>query len=210
MKVNWRALVGILMIAMGVVALLQSLKVITFEGDVWLWVFALIFAVVGLGFLLFLFSAPKQNWWAVIPGLTLLGLGALMILEGLPGVQGEWPAAVFMGAIGLSFVVVFLLDRSRWWAVIPAGTLLSIVLMILLPDLGGWTASILFAGMAVTFGVVALMGQGKMQWAWIPAGALAAFALFIPTVEGGMPWMVWPVALIAVGAYLIGRSLLKK
>jgi len=210
MKLNWRAMVGVLLVVLGVLAMLQTLNVVQFEGDVWLWVFAAIFAVVGLGFLYVLVTGPVENWWAAIPGLSLLGLGVLMVLEGLPGVTGEWPAAIFMGCIGLSFVIVFLLDRARWWAVIPAGSLLSIALMILLPKMGSWTASILFFGMAITFGVVALMGKNKMNWAWIPAAALLALGVFIPSVEGSMPWMIWPVVLIAVGAYLIGRSFLKK
>ncbi len=210
MKLNWRAMVGVLLVVLGVLAMLQTLNVVQFEGDVWLWVFAAIFAVVGLGFLYVLVTAPVENWWAAIPGFSLLGLGVLMMLEGVPGVMGEWPPAIFMGCIGLSFVIVFLLDRTRWWAVIPAGSLLSIALMILLPDMGGWTASIMFFGMAITFGVVALMGKDKMNWAWIPAAALLALGAFIPSVEGSMPWMIWPVVLITVGAYLIGRSFLKK
>lgn len=209
-KLNWRAMLGVLLVVLGVLALLQTTNLIKFEGDVWLFGFAALFAVVGLGFLYVLISSPKENWWAAIPGLTLLGLGALMVLEGLPGVVGEWPVFIFLGCIGLSFVVVYWLDRSRWWAIIPAGSLLSVAVMILLPHLGGWTASILFFGMAVTFGVLALMGAGKMNWAWIPAAALLGLGVFVPTVEGSMPWIIWPVVLIAVGAYLIGRTMLKK
>ncbi len=210
MKLNWRALVGVLMIVLGVLAMLQTLNLVTFEGDIWLWVFAAIFAVVGVGFLYVLFRGPTENWWAAIPGFTLLGLGTMMILLGVPEIKGDWPVSIFMGSIGLSFIVVFLLDRSRWWAIIPAGSVLSIALMLLLPDLGGWTPSILFFGMAVTFGVVALMGKGKLDWAWIPAVALLGLGAFIPAVEGSMPWIIWPVVLIVVGAYLIGRTLLKK
>lgn len=209
-KLNWRALVGVLMVILGVLAMLQTTHVIKFEGDIWLWVFASLFGVAGLGFLYVLISAPKENWWASIPGLTLVGLGTLMALEGMPGVKGDWPVTIFMGCIGLSFVLIYWLDRSRWWAIIPGGTLLSVALMILLPSLGGWTASILFFGMAATFGAVALLGKGKMNWGWYPAVALLALGLFIPSVEGAMPWMIWPVILIVAGGYLILRTMLKK
>ena len=147
MKLNWRALVGVLLVVMGVLAMLQSLNVFTFQGGVWLWIFAVIFAVVGLGFLYVLITAPTQNWWAAIPGFTLLGLGTMMILLGVPEIKGDWPVSIFMGSIGLSFIVVFLLDRSRWWAIIPAGVLLTLGVVSVLDELTEIdTGGVLFLG----------------------------------------------------------------
>lgn len=212
MKFNWRILVGVLLVVLGVIGLLQATDVVKFEGGVWLWIFAIFFAAIGVGFLYLLLSDRFKNWWAAIPGFTLLGLGTLMMLEALPGKMGELPPAIFLGSIGLSFIVVFLLDRERWWAVIPGGTLLSLVVMLLLQGvlMEEWIATILFLGLAVTFAAVALLGKGKLNWAWFPAAALAALAFFVPSVEGSMPWIIWPLALIVVGVYLVGRSLLKK
>lgn len=212
MKLNWRVLVGVVMVVFGVVGLLQATNLVKFEGNVWLWVFAAFFALLGVGFLYILVTDRVKNWWAAIPGCTLLGLGTLMMLEGLPGDLGELPPAIFLSSIGVSFIVVFLLDRSRWWAVIPGGTLVSLGAMLLLQDVlkGNWTPTILFLGMAITFAVLALLDRQKLKWAWFPAAGLAALALFIPSVEGSMPWIIWPLALIIVGVYLVGRSLLKK
>ena len=92
-KLNWRVVLGVLLLVLGVLGLLQTTGLITFEGEVWLWVFAAIFAVAGLAFLYVLITSPKDNWWAAIPGLSLLGLGVLMVLVELPGVAGEWPPA---------------------------------------------------------------------------------------------------------------------
>ena len=101
---------GIVLIALGVLALLQNLGVlrprrsllpyISIEsGDViGTLLISLLFAGVGLVFLVVFVVNVYRNWWAVIPGFTLIGLAALIAFGDR---MGEAGAGMFLGAIGL-------------------------------------------------------------------------------------------------------------
>jgi hypothetical protein len=204
--ISWRVLAGLAMIILGLLAFLQSFQIITLRGDPWMLTFAIIFAAVGVIFLYALINDHK-NWWAAIPGLTLLGLGVLMGLELIPGMPEFIPPAIFMGSIAAAFWVVYAMNRSFWWAIIPAGTLTSLAVLILLSDNGSLGASVLFMGMAATFGVLGLIrinGQ-HMSWPWIPAICLAVLSGIVGVTSSGVPAIVWAILIILAGVFLILR-----
>ena len=66
-KVNWRILVGVILLVMGGLTLLQSLDVLKLEGSIWGIVFAAMFIAGGAAFL-YVFFADRAQWWALIPG----------------------------------------------------------------------------------------------------------------------------------------------
>jgi hypothetical protein len=203
---NWRVPVGLVLVVLGVLAFLQSFQIITLRGDPWLLTFAILFAVIGVVFLYALLN-DRRNWWAAIPGLTLLGLGALMGLELIPGFPSFIPPAIFMGSIAAAFWVVYAMNRTFWWAIIPAGTLTSLALLIGLGDSGSLGASVLFMGMAATFGVLGLIeinGQ-HMSWPWIPAICLAVLSGIVGVTGSGVPSIVWAILIILAGIFLIAR-----
>lgn len=214
---NWRVVVGAVLVLFGGLYLLQSFGVIPgrpgqFEGQAWGIFFGVLFLVVGVSFLPLVFQDRLKNWWAVIPGLTLIGLGLLILIEMLWPGDHPWVAALFLGGIGLSFLVVYLLDRSRWWAIIPAGVLLSLTVLIAVADEGIWPVIVLFGGMAVTFGAVALTakaGDPSRAWAWYPAGILALLAVIFGATSEPLPGIIWPILLIAAGLVLVGWTLLR-
>jgi hypothetical protein len=70
-SINWRAIVGVMLILFGSLALLQALDFVHLQGNLASWIFAAIFILGGLIFLYVLMQAPKTNWWAAIPGCTL-------------------------------------------------------------------------------------------------------------------------------------------
>ncbi len=119
MKMNWRYLVGIGLIALGVLALLDNILNVNLSAYLW----SILFILGGGAFVAVLVS-DRNQWWASFPGFTLLGIGALIGLEELlPNFAGQVGASLVLGGIGLSFVVVYLLRREFWWALIPAGVM---------------------------------------------------------------------------------------
>ncbi len=115
--------------------------------------------------------------------------------------------AIFLGAIGLAFwVVYFTSPRERWWAIIPAGVLTTLALITFLPDLIGdmATGSVFFFGLALTFLLVALLTG--MRWAYWPAAALALVGLLAMFALGDVAGYAWAIVLIGAGGYLIFRS----
>jgi len=208
---NWRIPVGLAMVVLGVLAFLQSFNIITLNGSPWVIGFAVLFAMVGVIFM-YAVITDHNNWWAVIPGLSLIGLGALMGLALIPGFSGTFLAFIFMGSIAASFWVVYIMKHEFWWAIIPAGTVSSVALLILLSDNGILGASVLFLGMAATFGVLGLINVNghRMSWPWIPAAALAVLGGVVAATEGGVSSIVWAILIILVGLFLVARPFIQK
>lgn len=197
---------GILLIAAGVLFLLQNLGIFA-VGD-YLWPF--LFGTGGLVFL-YVFLTDRANWWAIIPGFTLLGLAAMMALDQFAPQVGEtWGAALFLGGIGLAFWVVYLTNREHWWAVIPGGVLFTIALVSGLSSIleGIETGGVFFLGLGLTFALLAFLPtpEGRMKWALIPAGVLLVMGLLITAATTAIINYLWPAALILGGIYLLFRA----
>jgi hypothetical protein len=197
--------VGLLLIALGVLFLLQNFGVLSgLESLIWV----VLFGLGGLAFLA-VFVASNEQWWALIPGFTLLGLAVLI---GLGDRLGAWGAVIFMASIGLSFWAIYLLRREHWWAIIPGGSLFSVAALIAAAELGADEGSVgvLFLGLAITFGLVYLLpsSAGRMKWAIYPAAVLAVMGVIFLAAMGNLFNFVWPLALIAAGGFLVLRHLL--
>lgn len=195
-----RLWIGGALVLMGLLVLLQEMGIIP---DVnWFWAAVFIFS--GAAFLV-AFGRDRSRWWALIPGLTLAGVGVTMLL---PAPLSSRGGAITLGAVGLSFWLIYFSAHEHWWAIIPGGVLLTLAaisaLMSSLPvlDMG---ALFLF-GLALTFFFVAVLPNpfGRMTWAFIPAGVLFVLGLVslsVPLQQYAV--YLWSLALIATGAYLL-------
>jgi hypothetical protein len=214
MKLNWRILLGVIVLVFGSLLLLQQLNVISIHGDIWTFIISAFFATAGAAFLVVLIS-NKKNWWSAIPGMTLLGLALLIGSTTLfPKLAADIAPAIFMAFIGAGFWIVYLLDRQNWWAVIPGGTLLSIAALIAVGSSGNGSLGVglMFTGMALTFGLVALLPNGgkSLNWAFIPAGVLLVMGLSFLFSVGSWFRYLLPGGLILVGIVLIALTIFRQ
>jgi len=199
-----RIVIGTLLILAGGLGFLQAFGILRDASDVF---WGLVFLVAGGVFLmLFASNFASGGWWAAFPGFVLAGIGVLILLpDALDNIGG----AVFLGAIGLSFWVVYLTGHDRWWAIIPGGVLFTLAVVSALPDrlFGGVdSGGVFFLGLAVTFLLVALLA--KMSWAYWPAGALGVFGVFLFfQSQIYLLSYVAAAALIVAGVFVILRSL---
>jgi hypothetical protein len=198
---------GVLLILAGVLFLLEALGVLPGIG-VPVWV--LLFVVGGLAFL-WVTIANREQWWAIIPGCTLLGVAGTIALS---EVAGPWAGAIVLAAIGVSFWIIYLTRRDMWWPIIPGGVLITLALVAgfgdTLPD--EMITGILFLGLAVTFLLVYLLptSDGRMKWAWIPAAVLSVLGIAFLASMGNLVTLLavaGPLALIIVGGFLLWRAL---
>ncbi len=198
-------LVGVLLLIAGVLVLLLNFGLIGPLGDT-LW--TLLFIGGGVAFLV-VYLSNRAQWWPIIPGMTLIGIGGIIFLSSGP-LEGDWVPAVLFGAIALAFLIIYLTQPvENWWALIPGGVLASLGLPFLLP--GGFHPGIFMLGMGVTFGLVYLQGlvrglHHEFWWALIPAGVLALIGLFL--IGGELPMLaqifnLWPLALIVIGVVIL-------
>ena len=196
---------GILLIAGGILFLMQSLGLMMLD-TIW----PIIFAAPGAVFL-YAFIRQRHNWWAVIPGMALLGIGTLIAFEQIfPRANGDWGGAIFLGSLGAAFLAVYLRTATHeWWAIIPAGVLGTLTATIMLePFLGSdFTGGLFMLGMGATFALVYLLPTpaGRMRWAIYPACIVGGIGVLILIAATQLLRVLGPLAIIAFGLYLILR-----
>jgi hypothetical protein len=202
-----RAIGGILLIVVGILLLFQGFGIL---GVVVALVWALIFAAGGLVFLYMFLTDQRASWWAVIPGFALLGIAALIALDEFwPRIGGAVGGALFLGAIGLAFWVIYFIRREYWWTVIPGGVLFTLALVAGFESVfeGAEMGGVFFLGLGLTFGLLYFIPtpRGRMKWALIPAAVLLVIGLLITAATTGILEYLWAIALILVGLYLLFR-----
>jgi hypothetical protein len=193
-----RVLWGLLLVAAGVIFLLNSIGTISIGENQW----AIILLIGGFGFLS-VFLADRQHWWALFPAFGLLVGGVILFLENtFPGLAGDFGGALALAGIGLAFLLIFLANFGNWWALIPAGVLFSLAAMFIL---GFESGGIFLIGLGLTFGVLGFVPteHGRMRWAFIPAVVLLLLGGFITLLSYNLFAMLWPLGLIAAGVVII-------
>jgi hypothetical protein len=204
-KVFW----GLILVIGGLIMLLESMGIL--KGNEVFWM-----ATCGVAGTLFLVAllTNRGTWWAAIPGVSLLAIALGIGLETFTNVSGEIMGTVILGGIGLSFIVVYLIQPMNWWALIPGGVLVTLAIVAGMEsgNPGAISGAIFFTGLGLTFALVALLPNkvGRMTWAWIPAGILLLLAIFILSGIESLINYIWPVVLIAVGLYFLLRTFIKR
>ena len=206
---NWitsRTFWGVLLIIGGIIFLLENLGIVAIGEAFW----GILLGVAAIGFLS-VYLTNRENWWALIPGMILLSVSALIILNTIfPGGTGELGGVIVLGGIGLAFLLIYLTNRENWWAIIPAGVMLTLSIVVLLGEVisGFEVGGIFFLGLGLTFALVAILPtpHGQMKWAFIPAGVMIVMGLLITAALSPLINYIWPVALILAGLFLVFRA----
>jgi len=202
---------GLLLVAVGALLLAQTFQLMTFELA---GLFGVLFTAGGILFLVW-YSRERDQWWPLIPGFALLSIGVLLLLDWIaPRLMGALGGPIVLGGISLAFWWVYLTRRDQWWALIPAGTLLTLALATGLETAIGEGAfvGIFFLGLAATFALVYFTPrpEGRRVWPLIPAGVLAALGVIFLAAETSLFAFVWPVVLLLAGGYLLVRAVRRR
>ena len=185
--------IGWILVILGGLALLSNFGI--FQGMSHL-VGALFFAF--LGGLALRHYQRKHRTGSLVGAFVLFGLAAAA------AVSGALSGFFFLGLIGAGFGAIYYTDRERWWAIIPAGTLLSLAVVAALDELAPRyeSGSVLFLGLAATFLLLTRLPEDPKRWAIYPAIAFVVLAVLGLSVGGN--WLL-PLALVGVGVYLLYR-----
>lgn len=202
-----RVILGVLLLLAGVLLLLANLGYLVVGLQI-LW--GLLFAAGGLAFLA-VYLDDRSRWWALIPAFVLLSLGLLIGVESVaPAVARVFGGTIFLGGIGLGFVAVYLTRRDFWWAIIPAGVLITLAVVAAIGQTGAGqvTGAIFFLGLGLTFALLYLLPTpgGRQMWALIPAAVLLAMGLLVAVAATDVLGYLFPALLILAGVYLLYRA----
>lgn len=209
LKSNWRILLGGLLVVVGIASFLDSLNIIPFGGLLW----GVLFAFAGVAFIIYLFQ-NRNAWWAIIPGVVLIGLGFLILVSSIfPNFREEIGGSIFFISISIAFLIVYLMNNKFWWSIIPSGVMASLAATILVDGFTKYEGGgVLLMGIALTFALLTILPglEGNRQWPFIPAGILFVVGLFAFFEDFNISSLVWAVLLIVLGVFLVVRSFIRK
>lgn len=202
-----RMIWGVALIAMGAFFLAQQLGLFG-ALQISFWVFA--FGFLAVLFLL-TFVSDRRQWWALIPGFVLLGMTVLIFNDQNELMTSGQAGALFLFSLGLPFLLIYLVDRRMWWALIPGGVLTVLALITVLSgrELSGQvTAAVIFFGLAIVFALVrfATRSNPYMGWATWVAILLAVSGALVLITGPQAAAITGPVILIGLGLFLLVRT----
>ena len=205
---DWAVLIpGYVLLAIAAIASIGILDLL--QGEV---LAALVLGLVALPFLMVFLLKPRENWWALIPSWVLFSIGLMVLLIGVGVLHDGIIPLYVLSSIGLPFLVVYLLNRENWWALIPAYVMFSIGIMVALIDARVLTdfaipSYVMFA-ISLPFLFVYFVNR-QHRWALIPGGIMAVMGLaFFAGTD--LAAYVIPAVLMVAGGWLLLRSFGRK
>ncbi len=194
---------GLLIIA-GLLLLADNLDLLgDVKGSIW----SLILGASGLLFLAIYISDREQRW-ALIPGLALVGIAVAIFLADQGLVPDYLVATIILAAVGLPFLLIFLSDPKQWWALIPALALAGSAAGVFLEGTGTISdeavGGVIVGGIGLGFLAIYVIDR-EQWWALIPGGimGIVAIGLLVATAAA----CIFPVALILLGLLLLRGAL---
>jgi signal transduction histidine kinase len=202
-----RLIWGVALIAMGAFFLAQQFGLF---GPVQLPFWAFAFGLLGVIFLV-TFVTDRQQWWALIPGCVLLGVALIIVNEQNKIIPAQQAGALFLFSIGLPFLLIYLVDRRMWWALIPGGVLSVLALITFVSGgnvSGQIIAAIMLFGLAAVFAVLRFVTRSSpyMGWATWVAIILAVIGALVLIAGPQAAALVGPAILIGLGLILLVRA----
>jgi hypothetical protein len=158
---------GVLLIGGGILAIADQLGYIeNLSPTLWIFVFAMISL---LGFISYAMSRWTQWGWLFPAG--IFGGLAMVIALATSNVDSAAVASPLFAGLLIPFAAAYLTDRTRnWWALIPGGVMLFLLLTTLLVDSAGgeWVGAMFLLLIGATFLFVYLNNRTR-TWALLVA-----------------------------------------
>jgi hypothetical protein len=197
---NWWALIpaGLMAFLIFVLWVVESLggEII---GSALFFILAFVFGLI--------YFALRRASWALIVAYIFFVLGFLPVIAA--GSHPELGGMLVLFAAALPFFVLYFHSpEARYWAILPAGVLLTIALLVTATFLSGvkdsgfsnrFSSVVLYLGWALTFGVVWLRHHKR----WAAGFTILAISLAAANLFSQEYYRYWPVLLILAGISLL-------
>jgi len=195
---------GGLLVILGLGFLAENLDLL---GDWNAPVGSLVLGAISLMFLA-IFVGDREQWWALIPGLVMLGVAVAVFFAEQDLIADHVVATIILAGVGLPFLLIFIMDRSHWWALIPGMTMSGIAAAVFFEGAGAISdeavGGLVVGGIALGFLSIYLIDR-QQWWALIPGGIMSTVAFFL--LAAAATDLIWGVLLILLGLLLLRGSL---
>ncbi len=143
-------------------------------------------------------SEEKLLYWQRLLGFAAIGIVSIITVS-----KGEFAGAAALGFPAIAFALMYLNNRRRWWAIIPAGLMASLsTFLIFIGLFPRWEAvPILFLGFAATFATIYL--RVAKRWALFPAVLFIILTVIVNDPSNSMPGWFLPFTLIGSGLAIL-------
>ncbi|MCP4726290.1 MAG: hypothetical protein GY863_14695 [bacterium] len=205
---------GLSLVIVGILVILRNYYYLDFSPEALISVF---FFFGSIFFYSKYFSGNNNIAWLILGSVLLMAAFSIFAANSYD-IKDEFIAVAALWIVGTTFLVPYLRNRKLFYLVIPIGVLYTVgaALFYLFYDYYSSHTGflfILFIGFAVTFGILFFMKneERKLGWAAFPAViflVLAAFFGLMDTFYFMYEDYIFPVVIIIIGLFLLGKSLL--
>jgi len=126
----WRTgFMGVALILSGIFFLLTNFSVIPPVGYAVDRVIGILFFITGVVFAFFQ-GRGGGLFWFIIPAGVAFSFGSFTLVVGISKIFSLTAATILGIGFGTTFLIVFLLQKAQWWALLPTGSLYGVSLWI--------------------------------------------------------------------------------
>jgi hypothetical protein len=199
--------VGVVLILSGVFFFLMNFKVIPESGDLNNRVLGVIFFITGLVFTFFQ-GGGRGLFWFLIPAGVAFTIAIITLIVGIDQLFSLLNLGFFCLGLSITFLLIFLLRKTEWWALLPSGALAGvcawIVVATLQPPVGFHPAVFgFFVGLSFLAIYLFSVQKSRMRWALFTGSLIASASLLYYFIIVFLPFtLFWAILLVAAGAAL--------
>ncbi len=154
-----------------------------------------------------IYLADRRRRWALIVAYILLALAALLGLT-LLGATPQTLGACGLLVAALPFWVIYMTNRAHWWAILPAGALSVVGVLLLvafsLLQLGSGALAVMLYAVLALMALALWLTMRRFDWAlwlFVGFGLAAVAAIWFPATTG------WAIVALVVGVYIAYRQI---
>jgi len=204
---------GLFIILIGVLLLLNSIHLFSFDDQIW---WGIAFGALGIVFLN-VYRQNKLKKGPLVAGIIFLLIGIFSILDSLNIISDGLIGAFILWVFAALFFSIYAHHNNRWWAIIPGGACLISGSLNLIEEFGildeFFYGFIFLLGMSLVFWFLYLIRdeQNKLEWTKVFALILlvAAFFVLANNWHNRIAEILFPLSIIFCGGFLIISGLLK-
>jgi len=200
-------IIGGIIIVIGIISLLANMNILynldALANAAFFFLLAYLFY--------YLYHKNNMRIWALLVSIVLGIIGFVYLSDLFWSFSDNLVGAVILWGLAVAFGYLYARESGRWWSVLLAGlffTLGSIVITetfsLLRSDQEG---IVFFLGMGLTFIYLWTQRSATRRWGWAQYAGIASLLIAILIFTESESWIgfdiVFPVLLIALGAYLL-------